>query len=88
MMKSAAVRSPLFAMLAGCMGAGKPGATHGLGWTLEMGRKFDTGRRDDDASIDPKADNRCAIAVLDDELYEEHSASTLIHLRLVGGPGR
>lgn len=64
------------------------GVHDGKGWTLEMGRKFDTGHRDDDAVIDPKADNRCAIAVLDDELYEEHSVSTLILLRLVGGPGR
>jgi len=64
------------------------GIHDGKGWTLEMGRKFDTGHPEDDAVIDPKGDNRCAIAVLDDELYEEHSVSTLILLRFVGGPGR
>jgi len=57
------------------------GVHDGKGWTLEMGRKFNTGHPDDDAVIDPKADNRCAIAVLDDELYEEHSVSSLILLR-------
>lgn len=36
--------------------------------------------------IDPSRDNVCAIAVLNDELYEEHSVSTLITLRFGGGP--
>lgn len=62
------------------------GAHNGKGWFLEMGRKFATGH-DDDAVIDPRKDNPCAIAILNDELYEEHSVSTLIHLRLKGGPG-
>lgn len=64
------------------------GVHDGKGWTLEMSRRFDTAHPDDDAAIDPLKDNPCAIAVLDDELYEEHSVSTLIHLRLFGGPGR
>jgi len=51
-------------------------------WTLEMSRKFNTGHNDD-AVIDPSKDNICAIAVLDDELYWEHSISSLITLRLV-----
>lgn len=63
------------------------GVHDGKGWFLEMGRRFNTGHSDD-AVIDPKQDNPCAIAVLNDELYEEHSVSTLIHLRLKGGPGR
>jgi hypothetical protein len=62
------------------------GSHTGKGWFLEMGRKFSTSRSDD-AVIDPRKDNPCAVAVLDDELYEEHSVSTLIHLRLKGGPG-
>lgn len=64
------------------------GIHDGKGWTLEMGRKFNTGHADDDAAIDPKSDVRCAIAVLNDELYEEHSVSSLIMLRLTGGPGQ
>lgn len=51
-------------------------------WTLEMSRKFNTGH-DDDAVIDPTKDNICAIAVLDDVLYWEHSVSTAITLRFV-----
>ena len=51
-------------------------------WTLEMSRKFNTGHNDD-AVIDPSKDNICAIAVLDDELYWEHSVSSLITLRFV-----
>jgi hypothetical protein len=62
------------------------GTHNGKGWFLEMGRKFSTGNGDD-AAIDPKKDNLCAIAILNDELYEEHSVSTLIHLRLRGGKG-
>jgi hypothetical protein len=63
------------------------GAHNGKGWFLEMGRRFSTGH-DDDAVIDPKKDTPCAIAVLNDGLYEEHSVSTLIHLRFRGRPGR
>lgn len=62
------------------------GVHTGKGWFLEMGRRFATGHADD-AVIDPKKDNPCAIAILNDELCEEHSVSTLIHLRLKGGPG-
>jgi len=51
-------------------------------WTLEMSRKFNTGHNDD-AVIDSSKDNICAIAVLDDELYWEHSVSSLITLRFV-----
>ena len=51
-------------------------------WTLEMSRKFNTGHNDD-AVINPSQDNICAIAVLDDELYWEHSISSLITLRFV-----
>ena len=48
-----------------------------------MSRRFNTGHADD-AVIDPKRDNLCAIAVLDDELYWEHSVSPVIVLRFVG----
>ena len=55
-------------------------------WTLEMSRKLDTGYNDD-AVIDTAKDNICAIAVLDDELYWEHSVSSVITLRFTGkGP--
>jgi hypothetical protein len=64
------------------------GVHNGTGWLLEMSRKFDTGHPEDDAVIDLKKDNVCAIAVLDDELYEEHSVSTVITLRFRGGPAR
>lgn len=63
------------------------GIHDGKGWTLEMGRRFDTGHPADDAVINPGADTRCAIAVLDDELYEEHSVSSLILLRFVDVEG-
>ena len=53
-------------------------------WTLEMSRKFNTGN-EDDAVIDPTGDNLCAIAVLNDELYWDHSISTVIMLRFAGG---
>lgn len=53
-------------------------------WTLEMSRKFNTGQKDD-AVIDPTKDNICAIAVLNDELYWDHSVSAAIRLRFVGG---
>lgn len=59
------------------------GVHDGKGWTLEMGRKLNTSHPVDDAVVDLKADNRCAIAALDDELYEEHSVSSLILLRFV-----
>ncbi len=61
------------------------GLHNGKGWVLEISRKFKTGHSDD-AVIDPTRDNVCAIAVLNDELNEEHSVSTLITLRFVGGP--
>ena len=59
------------------------GVHDGKTWSLEMSRRFDTGHPDD-AVIDPSQDNPCAIAVLDDELYEEHSVSTLITLHFGG----
>ena len=58
------------------------GLYEGKNWTLEMSRKFNTGHNDD-AVIDPIKDNICAIAVLNDELYWEHSVSSLITLRFV-----
>lgn len=60
------------------------GLHDGKGWTLEMSRKFNT-TNPDDAVIDPTGYNLCAIAVLNDELYEEHSVSTIITLSFVGG---
>lgn len=60
------------------------GIHDGKGWTLEMSRKFDTGH-DDDAVINPAKDNICAIAILNDELYFDHSVSELITLRFLGG---
>lgn len=68
--------------------AGSLADVHGKGihdgktWTLEMSRKFNTGH-DDDAVIDSTKDNICAFAVLDDELYWEHSVSPVIILRFV-----
>ncbi len=56
------------------------GVHDGTGWTLEMTRKFDTGNPDD-AVIDPARENICAIAVLDDELYWDHSISQMLSLR-------
>ena len=58
------------------------GMHDGKNWTLEMSRKFNTGHNDD-AVIDSSKDNICAIAVLDDELYWEHSVSPVITLRFV-----
>ncbi len=58
------------------------GIHNGKTWTLEMSRKFNTDHNDD-AVIDPTTSNICAIAVLDDELYWEHSASSIIILRFV-----
>ncbi len=56
------------------------GVHDGKMWNLEISRKFNTGHSDD-AVISPAKGISCAIAVLDDELYEEHSVSTLITLR-------
>lgn len=58
------------------------GIHDGKAWTLEMSRKFNTGHNDD-AVIDTDKDNICAVAVLDDELYWEHSVSSIIILRFV-----
>lgn len=54
----------------------------GKGWTLELARKFKTGNIDD-ATIDINKDNTCAIAVLNDELYWDHSVSQIIRLRFL-----
>ena len=62
------------------------GVHNGKMWTLEMSRRFNTGHTDD-AVIDPKRHNLCAIAVLDDELYWEHSVSPKIILHFVGAAG-
>lgn len=56
------------------------GLHDGKGWTLEMMRRFNTGHADD-AVIDPTKDTICAIAVLNDELYWDHSVSQKIVLR-------
>lgn len=56
------------------------GTHDGKNWILEMSRKFNTGHNDD-AVIDPTSDNICAIAILDNELYWEHSVSPPITLR-------
>lgn len=50
------------------------GLHDGAGWTLEMGRRFNTGHADD-AVFDPDGEIECAIAILDDELYWHHSVS-------------
>ena len=50
------------------------GLHDGNGWTLEMGRRFDTGNADD-AAIDPATTIECAIAILNDELYWNHAVS-------------
>ena len=60
------------------------GMHDGKGWTLEMARKFNTSHPEDDAIIAKNRDNPCAIAILDDELDEEHSVSSLITLRFAG----
>ncbi|MBI2298614.1 MAG: hypothetical protein HYU66_06625 [Armatimonadetes bacterium] len=62
------------------------GVHDGDGWTLEMARRLDTGHPEDDAVLAPGRPNLCAIAVLDDELYEEHSVSTLIALHFADAP--
>ncbi len=56
------------------------GVHDGTTWTLEISRAFDTGH-DDDAVIERKQDNVCAIAILNDELYWNHSVSGKIILR-------
>ncbi len=56
------------------------GVHNGKGWTLEICRKLNTGHADD-AVIDPAKDNTCAIAVLNDELYWDHSVSQIIIMR-------
>lgn len=61
------------------------GIHDGKGWTLEMSRKFNTGHSDD-AVIDPSRSNICAIAVLNDELYWDHSISQYLSLRFSPGP--
>jgi len=58
------------------------GLYEGKNWILEMSRKFNTGHNDD-AVIDPIKDNICAIAVLNDELYWDHSVSPVITLRFI-----
>jgi len=58
------------------------GIHDGKMWTLEMSRKFNT-EHNDDAVIDSTKDNICAIAVLNDELYWEHSVSSVITLRFI-----
>ena len=58
------------------------GVHNGSGWTLEMARKLNTGHADD-AVVYRNTDNPCAIAVLSDELYWDHSVSQLLLLRLV-----
>ncbi len=56
------------------------GVHDGTGWTLEMGRVFNTGH-DDDAVIDPSQELQCNIAVMNQEGDEDHSVSTMITLR-------
>ncbi len=56
------------------------GLHDGSGWTLEMGRRFNTGNADD-AVIDPATAIECAIAILNDELYWNHSVSSKLLLR-------
>ncbi len=56
------------------------GIHNGNGWILEMTRNFNTGNPDD-AVIDPEQTIICAIAVLNDELYWNHSVSQELSLR-------
>ena len=58
------------------------GLHDGKTWTLEMSRRFNTGH-DDDAGLVSDTETYCAIAVLDDELYWNHSVSPLIELRFL-----
>lgn len=55
-------------------------------WHWKAGRGNPVGWVDD-AIIDPTQDNICAIAVLDDELYWDHSVSSKIKLRFVHEKG-
>jgi Ethylbenzene dehydrogenase len=57
------------------------GLHDGKSWTLEMGRKFNTGFLDDAALI-PSQEIESAIAVLNDELYWNHSVSQKLLLKL------
>lgn len=61
------------------------GVHDGTTWTLEMGRQFITGNPDD-RQIDTAEIIQCAIAVLNDELYWEHSVSGEIHLHFLPAP--
>lgn len=56
------------------------GLHDGKGWTLEMGRQFNTGYPDD-AVLDSTVEIFCAIAILNDELYWNHSVSQKLVLR-------
>lgn len=56
------------------------GLHDGRGWTLEMGRRFNTGHADD-AVIDPAGAIEAAIAVLNDELYWNHAVSPKLLLQ-------
>jgi hypothetical protein len=56
------------------------GIHDGKSWTLEITRRFNTGNSDD-ATINPTQHNICAIAVLNDELYWDHSVSQKLSLR-------
>ena len=58
------------------------GIHDGTAWTLEMSRAFDTGHSDD-VTLHAGETIRCAIAVLDDELYWRHSVSPLLELHLL-----
>lgn len=58
------------------------GRHDGKGWTLEMSRRFNT-HHDDDTTLNPNEGVLCAIAVLDDELYWQHSVSPLLELRFL-----
>ncbi len=57
------------------------GVHDGRGWTLEMSRKFNTGHVDD-AGLAANASIHCAVAILDDELYWNHSVSPLLRLEI------
>ncbi len=58
------------------------GKHDGKAWTLEMTRLFNTSH-EDDTKLDADEEILCAIAVLDDELYWQHSVSPLIELRFL-----
>jgi hypothetical protein len=61
------------------------GIHDGQAWTLEMSRAFDT-HHDDDVALHAGDRIRCAIAVLDDELYWRHSVSALLELHILPNP--